>query len=103
MRVHKLKGVHGVGGTLGAILTGVFATRVCWNVDGGNKLGLIEGGGFTLLIKQTVAVLVTFLFAAIGSFILLKLIDMVIGIRVPAENEQRGLDITDHGEEGYML
>ena len=37
-------GVHGVGGTLGAILTGVFATRACWNIDDGNKLGLIEGG-----------------------------------------------------------
>ena len=65
--------------------------------------GLIESGTPTLLIKQVVAVLVTFVFAAVGSFILLKLIDVVIGLRVPAENEQRGLDITDHGEEGYML
>ena len=96
-------GVHGVGGTLGAILTGVFASRACWDVAGGEPLGLMEGGGTELLVKQIVAVAITFAFAAIGSFILLKLIDLVIGLRVPAENEQRGLDITDHGEEGYMF
>lgn len=96
-------GVHGVGGTVGAILTGVFATRVAWNVADGQPLGLIESGSPTLLIKQVVAVLVTFIFAAVGSLILLKIIDIVIGLRVPAENEQRGLDITDHGEEGYMF
>ncbi|WP_390621730.1 ammonium transporter [Roseiconus nitratireducens] len=96
-------GVHGVGGTLGAILTGVFATRACWDVAEGQKLGLVESGSPELLIKQIVAVLVTFLFAGLGSFVLLKIIDVMIGLRVPAENEQRGLDITDHGEEGYML
>lgn len=96
-------GVHGVGGTLGAVLTGVFATRVCWDVAEGEPLGLIESGSFELVIKQVVAVLVTFIFAAVGSLVLLKLIDVMIGLRVPAENEQRGLDITDHGEEGYMF
>lgn len=97
-------GVHGVGGTVGAVLTGVFATRACWDVAGGEKIGLVESGGDpTLLIGQIVAVLVTFAFAGVGSFVLLKILDVVIGLRVPAENEQRGLDITDHGEEGYML
>jgi Amt family ammonium transporter len=96
-------GVHGVGGTLGAVLTGVFATRVCWDVAEGEELGLLYSGSPELLIKQIVAVLITFVFAAVGSFILLKLIDVVVGLRVPAENEQRGLDITDHGEEGYMF
>jgi Amt family ammonium transporter len=96
-------GVHGVGGTLGAILTGVFASRVCWDVAEGEPLGLIESGSPELLIKQIVAVLVTFVFAAVGSLILLQLIEMLIGLRVPAESEQRGLDITEHGEEGYML
>jgi Amt family ammonium transporter len=98
-------GVHGIGGTVGAILTGVFATRACWDVTGkGEKIGLIESGGdFGLVIGQLVAVAVTFVFAGVGSLILLKLIDVVIGLRVTAENEQRGLDITDHGEEGYML
>lgn len=96
-------GVHGVGGTLGAILTGVFATRACWDVAEGQELGLLYSGSAELLIKQIVAVVITFLFAAVGSLVLLKLIDIVIGLRVPAENEQRGLDITDHGEEGYMF
>ncbi len=96
-------GVHGVGGTLGAILTGVFASRACWDVSGGTPIGLIESGGdVKLLIGQIAAVVVTFLFAGIGSFVLLKLIDIVIGLRVPAESEQRGLDISYHGEEGYM-
>jgi Amt family ammonium transporter len=97
-------GVHGVGGTLGALLTGVFASRVCWDVSEGVPIGLIESGGDPkLLIGQAVAVLVTFAFAGIGSLVILKLLDVVIGLRVTAESEQRGLDITDHGEEGYML
>jgi Amt family ammonium transporter len=98
-------GVHGIGGILGAVLTGVFATRACWDVSGkGLKIGLIESGGNpSLLIGQIVAVFVTIVFAAIGSFILLKAIDLAIGIRVRLESEQRGLDVSDHGEEGYML
>ncbi|TWU48563.1 Ammonia channel precursor [Rubripirellula tenax] len=97
-------GVHGVGGTLGAVLTGVFASRACWDVSEGTPIGLIESGGNpALLIGQIVAVAVTFLFAGLGSLVLLKVIDMVIGLRVPAESEQRGLDVTDHGEEGYMF
>jgi ammonium transporter, Amt family len=95
-------GVHGVGGTLGAILTGVFATRACWNINGGKPLGLLEGNSQTI-IGQGVAVLITVAFAGIGSFILLKLVDLFVGLRVRAESEQRGLDITDHGEEGYTF
>ncbi|NND96178.1 MAG: ammonium transporter [Pirellulaceae bacterium] len=95
-------GVHGVGGTLGAVLTGVFATRACWDI-GGKEIGLLESGDPSLLIGQIVAVVVTFLFAGIGSLILLKIIDIAIGLRVPSEQEQRGLDLTDHGEEGYMF
>ncbi|MGV3486002.1 MAG: ammonium transporter [Planctomycetaceae bacterium] len=95
-------GVHGVGGTLGAILTGVFATRACWDIAGGQPLGLLEGNSQTI-IGQVVAVLVTFAFAGIGSFVLLKIVDAVVGLRVRAESEQRGLDIADHGEEGYTF
>ena len=96
-------GVHGIGGTLGAILTGVFATRACWDIAGGEKLGMLEAGNATLVIGQTTAVVVTYIFAGVGSLILLKVIDVAIGLRVPAEQEQRGLDITDHGEEGYTF
>lgn len=98
-------GVHGIGGVLGAVLTGVFATRACWDVTGtGKAIGLIESGGNpSLLIGQVAAVGITIVFAGVGSLILLKLIDALIGLRVPAESEQRGLDVTDHGEEGYMF
>jgi Amt family ammonium transporter len=95
-------GVHGVGGTLGAVLTGVFATRACWDIAEGKTLGLIEGNSETI-VGQIVAVLVTYVFAAIGSYVLLKLIDALIGLRVRAEVEQRGLDLIEHGEEAYTL
>ncbi|TWT87908.1 Ammonium transporter NrgA [Neorhodopirellula pilleata] len=97
-------GVHGIGGTLGAILTGVFATRAAWDVSEGVPIGMIESGGdVKLVIGQIVAVVITYVFAGIGSLILLKVIDVLIGLRVPAESEQRGLDIVDHGEEGYQF
>ena len=97
-------GVHGVGGILGAVLTGVFATRAVLDVsENGTKIGLIESGSASLVIGQIVAVAVTLVFAGVGSLILLKITDALIGLRVPAENEQRGLDLTDHGEEGYFL
>lgn len=93
-------GVHGVGGTLGAILTGVFASQA---INGGEKMGLLEGGGTTLLIGQIVAVLVTVVFAGIMTVILLKIIDATIGLRVSQEDEIRGLDGSEHGEEGYIF
>jgi Amt family ammonium transporter len=97
-------GVHGVGGTLGAVLTGVFASRACWDVSNGVPIGLIESGGdFGLVFGQIIAVGVTVIFAGVGSFVMLKIIDAFIGLRVTAEAEQRGLDVNDHGEEGYML
>ncbi|MEX0791703.1 MAG: ammonium transporter [Pirellulaceae bacterium] len=93
-------GVHGVGGTLGAVLTGVFATR---HVMGGEPLGLLDGGGATLVIGQVAAVLVTMVFSVVATVILLKLIDLAIGLRVSQESEIRGLDISEHGEEGYIF
>ena len=98
-------GVHGVGGTLGAVLTGVFASRAVWDItENGTAIGLIESGGNpSLLIGQIVAVLATYVYAGIGSIVLLKVIDIAIGLRVAAEGEQRGLDVTDHGEEGYQF
>lgn len=95
-------GVHGIGGTLGAILTGVFATRACWDIDGGNVLGLIEGGK-RVVVGQVAAVIVTWIFSIVATFIILKVVDSVIGLRVDTESETRGLDITDHGEEGYIF
>jgi Amt family ammonium transporter len=95
-------GVHGVGGTLGAILTGVFATRKCWDIDAHNPLGVIEGGS-KVIVGQLTATAVTWVFAAVGAFILLKLVDATIGLRVNEAGEVRGLDVTEHGEEGYIF
>jgi Amt family ammonium transporter len=98
-------GVHGVGGTVGALLTGVFATRLINPVfkdDKGNALplGMIDGN-FTQIFNQLVGVVVAIVLAVVGTWIILKLVDLVIGVRVPAEQEIEGLDITQHGEEGY--
>lgn len=95
-------GVHGVGGALGAVLTGVFATRAAWDIDGGKPLGLIEGTS-RIFVGQIAAVGVTVVFAVIGTFILLKVIDVVMGLRVTEEQEMEGLDTTQHGEEGYIF
>ena len=94
-------GVHGLGGTLGAILTGVFATRAVWDIGAGKPLGLLEGGN--VLTGQVIATVVTWVFAIVASVILLKLLDLTIGLRVSQEEEFTGLDITQHGEEGYIL
>jgi Amt family ammonium transporter len=106
-------GVHGIGGTLGAILTGVFATRAIndWgsfldpqNASGIAKapLGLVDGNT-NLIFGQLVAVGITWGYAIVGSFIILKLVDSIVGLRVTVEQEQQGLDITQHGEEGYIF
>jgi Amt family ammonium transporter len=93
-------GVHGVGGTLGAILTGVFATRACWDIGAGKPLGLLEGG--TVLGGQVAAVVVTWIFSAVATWIILKIVDALIGIRVNAQDETIGLDVSQHEEEGYI-
>jgi len=95
-------GVHGVGGILGAILTGVFATRSVQNLADGGGVGLIDGNP-TLLIGQTVAVLVTIVYAVVVSLILLKITDSALGLRVEKDIEAQGLDLTQHGEDGYLF
>ena len=98
-------GVHGAGGTLGAILTGIFATRLINPIfhDGqGNALNLgIIDGNWRQPLNQLVGVLIAAALAIVGTLILLKIVDMVIGLRVPAEDEMQGLDLSQHGEEGY--
>ncbi len=95
-------GIHGIGGTLGALLTGVFASRAVWDISSGQPLGMIEGN-YTTIIGQLIATAVTWVFAGVVSFVLLKLIDATLGLRVPAIAERQGLDITQHGEEGYIF
>jgi Amt family ammonium transporter len=91
-------GVHGVGGTTGAILTGVFASLAV-NSAGAN--GLLFGGGLALLGKQLIGVGATIAFSFTVSFIILKLLDSTMGIRVDAETEAGGLDVAEHAETGY--
>ena len=93
-------GVHGVGGTLGAILTGVFAAKAVGGTDG---LMYDVQSGLSLMIGQVVAVLVTVVYAAVVTFVLLKILDATIGLRVSQEDEYRGLDLAEHGEEGYIF
>ncbi|HWB11936.1 MAG TPA: ammonium transporter [Pirellulales bacterium] len=95
-------GVHGLGGTLGAILTGVFATRAVFDISTkGTPLGLLEGGN--VLVAQIIATLISWALAAAATFVLLKLIDGAMGLRVTSEQEIEGLDISLHGEEGYIF
>jgi len=98
-------GVHGVGGTLGAILTGVFATvQVCDTalVSDGKPVGIVDGRS-ELLIGQLVAVVVTWVLAAVATFVILKILDVTMGLRVKRDDELQGLDLSQHGEEGYIF
>jgi ammonium transporter, Amt family len=98
-------GVHGVGGTIGALLTGVFATNVVNNTQINGKvvpLGLIDGNASQIL-NQGIGVLIAILLATVGTFLLLKICDALIGVRVDGSAEQEGLDLSQHGEEGYFL
>ena len=90
-------GIHGIGGTWGAIATGFFATTA---VNPGGANGLFYGDP-SLVVKQIIAVAVTYCFAAIGTFIILKVIGLVFELRVSPEEEEAGLDITQHGEDAY--
>jgi Amt family ammonium transporter len=99
-------GVHGAGGTLGALLTGIFASSavnpIFKDAVTGNTLasGLIEGNAHQL-VNQFVGTLIAWCLAIVGTLIILKVVDLVIGLRVPEEHEIQGLDLSQHGEEGY--
>jgi Amt family ammonium transporter len=98
-------GVHGAGGTIGALLTGVFATGAInpiYHDAKGNVLpsGVVDGN-WGQLLNQLVAVAIAWALASVGTLIILKVVDVVVGLRVPAEHEVQGLDLTQHGEEGY--
>ncbi len=93
-------GVHLVGGIVGALLTGVFADAAL-NPAGAD--GLLAGGGVALLGKQVIGIAVTLVFSFVASFVLLKLVDATVGLRVTEEEEHQGLDLTMHQETGYAL
>jgi len=88
-------GVHGLGGILGAILTGVFTAP---------SLGGTGAEDFSIASQvwiQTYGVIITIIWSAVVAFIAYKIADMFVGLRVPEEEEREGLDITAHGETAY--
>jgi Amt family ammonium transporter len=100
-------GVHGAGGTIGALLTGVFAAKAVnaiFKDSHGNALpvGLIDGNAHQLL-NQLVGIGFAWVLAIVGTLVILKVVDLVVGLRVPAQDEIQGLDLSQHGEEGYNL
>ncbi len=98
-------GVHGVGGTVGAILTGVFATNA---VNDGLKdaagkalpLGWVDGNGWQV-VNQLAGVGIAWVLAIVGTLVILKICDALLGVRAAPEQELEGLDLSMHGEEGY--
>ena len=100
-------GVHGAGGTLGAILTGVFATNAVNDAlkDPAGKtmpLGWVDGNAVQVL-NQLGGVAISWVLAIVGTIVILKICDAVTGVRVQPEHELEGLDLSMHGEEGYNL
>jgi Amt family ammonium transporter len=99
-------GVHGAGGTIGAILTGIFATRainpIFKNAAGQPlPIGLVDGNAAQIL-NQLIGVGITIVLATAGSFVLLKIVDSVIGLRVSEAAEVQGLDVSEHGVDGAI-
>jgi ammonium transporter, Amt family len=94
-------GVHGAGGTTGAILTGIFATSVINPIYGAGKpTGLLEGNAGQLL-NQFIGVAIAWCLSIVGTLIILFIVDKLVGLRVNEEEERTGLDLSQHGEEGY--
>jgi ammonium transporter, Amt family len=94
-------GVHGAGGTLGALLTGIFATSAINPIFGtGKATGLLEGNRGQFL-NQVIGVAIAWCLSIVGTLIILFVVDKVIGLRVSEEDERTGLDLSQHDEEGY--
>jgi Amt family ammonium transporter len=92
-------GVHCVGGIVGAVLTGVF----CAESLGGAGFGVESGSMGSQLLVQIEGIVATLIYSSIGTFIILKLVDLTIGLRVSEEDESTGLDLAQHNETGYNL
>ncbi len=93
-------GVHLVGGLLGSILLGLFADKT---VNAAGADGLLFGGGVTLLGHQAIASIAVFMFSFVVSLALAKVLDLTIGIRVSQDDEQEGLDLSQHAESAYSV
>ena len=96
-------GVHGAGGTLGALLTGLLATKAINAIFGPDVPTGAVDGHWGQLLNQGLGVAIAWTISIVGTLILLFLVDKVIGLRLSAEDESAGLDLSQHGEEGYDL
>jgi len=99
-------GVHGAGGTIGALLTGVFASSVVNPIFKNSQgvalpSGLIEGNSHQML-NQLVGIVIAWALAIVGTLVILKVVDLAVGLRVSDDHEVQGLDLSQHGEEGYF-
>ena len=95
-------GIHGVGGAVGAIATGVFATAAVNPIFKDGPVGLVDGNPSQIL-NQAAGILIAAALAAVGTLVILKLVDLVIGLRVSTTDEITGLDATQHGEIAYVF
>ncbi len=94
-------GVHGAGGTIGALLTGLFANSAINPLLGANKpTGFFEGNHHQI-VNQLTGVAIAWSLSIVGTLLILVVVDKLIGLRVSDEDERTGLDLTQHGEEGY--
>jgi ammonium transporter, Amt family len=94
-------GVHGAGGTIGALLTGIFASSAINPIFGAGKAtGLLEGNSGQLL-NQAIGVAIAWCISIVGTLVILFIVDKVVGLRVSEEDERTGLDLSQHNEEGY--
>ena len=95
-------GVHGIGGTLGAILTGVFATKEVNDLRMGMPMGMVDGDSGQV-VNQLIAVAISWGIAIVSTLVILKVCDLIVGVRMDVQQETEGMDISLHGEEGYNL
>lgn len=100
-------GIHGIGGIFGAVMTGIFATstvNAVFKDEAGNALpvGLLEGNAMQL-VNQLVGISIGIALAVVGTLVILKFVDLVIGLRVSETDEAVGLDVTQHGETAYVF
>src|SRR5258708_7414258 len=98
-------GVHGAGGTIGALLTGVFASSAINPIfkDASGRVlasGALEGNAHQV-VNQAIGIAIAAALAVVGTLVILKVVDVVVGLRVPEDHEIQGLDVTQHGDEGY--
>jgi Amt family ammonium transporter len=97
-------GVHGVGGILGALLTGVFAAPALGGMGIFDYVANAASADYSIagqVWTQLKGVLLTIVWSGVVSFVAFKLVDMIVGLRVPEDEEREGLDITSHGESAY--